>query len=116
MNMHPHSCPLLGAIKLVGVEFTEKGLSLSPALPLEAYQFRSPLLGLSKTPSGYEGWYEPAVAGDWVVELRVPTEERKGFRRVIVNGKQQNLSPAAGEAIKFQGSSARGRPLRWAVR
>ena len=116
MNMHPHSCTLLGAAKLAGVEFTAKGVRLTPALPMESFQFRSPLVGLSTTPSGYEGWYEPAVAGDWVVELRVPPEEKNRFRKVSGNGKRRDLARGAGEVIKFQGSSARGKPLRWAVR
>lgn len=115
MNMHPHSCPLLGATKLLGVEFTEQGLRLAPTLPFSEYQFRSPLLGLSKTPRGYEGWYKPAAPGNWAVQLRLPEEQRRRFTKVKINGREENVSLAADGTLEFRGLSTLHEPLRWAV-
>ena len=59
MNMHPHAWPLYSAAKLLGLEFHETGLRLQPSLPLEEYEFTSPLLGFRKSKQGYTGWYAP---------------------------------------------------------
>jgi hypothetical protein len=76
---------------LLGVEFTEAGVDLAPRLPLESYRFDSPLLGVIKTPAGYEGWYAPSKAGEWRIRLKL-----------TVNG-----------TIEIRGKSAPGKPFRW---
>jgi hypothetical protein len=90
-NLHSHACTLYSAAKLLGVEFTEAGVDLAPRLPLESYRFDSPLLGVIKTPAGYEGWYAPSKAGEWRIRLKL-----------TVNG-----------TIEIRGKSAPGKPFRW---
>jgi hypothetical protein len=116
MNMHSHSDQLYSAAKLLGVEFTEKGLHLAPTLPLDAYSFDSPLLGVKKSSGHYEGWYAPTVAGTWTVTVRLPAADVQGLREVEVNGSKQPLRHTADGAIEFRGESAPGRPLRWSLR
>jgi hypothetical protein len=73
LNLHAHACYLYSATKLLGIEFTEAGVKLRPALPVGAYRFDSPLLGLVKTAAGrYEGWYAPSRAGSWTLEIALP--------------------------------------------
>ena len=86
---------------------------LAPTLPVESYAFRSPLLGLVKSRGRYEGWYEPLVAGEWTIELRLPASERQRFKRLRVNGAKQALTRTPDGAIEFRGASSPGKPLRW---
>jgi hypothetical protein len=116
MNMHPHAVPLYSAAKLLGVEFTEKGLILAPTLPLDVYSFDSPLVGIKKSSGQYEGWYAPLVAGTWAITVRLPAADAERFGYVEVNGSKQALRRTADGAIEFKGESAPGRPLRWSLR
>ena len=116
MNMHAHCNQLYSAGKLVGVEFTEEGLRLAPTLPLDAYSFDSPLVGIKKSSGQYEGWYAPLVAGTWTVTVRLPAADAERFASVEVNGSRQALRRTAEGAIQFQGESAPGKPLRWSLR
>jgi hypothetical protein len=92
MNMHPQSDQLFAAAKLLGVELTEKGLRLAPTLPLDAYSFDSPLLGIKKSSGHYEGWYGPTVASTWTVTVRLPAADARGSTS---RGKRFRPSPAA---------------------
>ena len=114
MNMHVHAWPLYGAVKLLGVEFDERGLSFKPLLPLAEYEFSSPLLGLKKSASGYSGWYAPAEAGQWEIEIRLPESDLKRLARIEINGSTKLLDHSA-KSIRFTGASGRGAPLRWEV-
>jgi hypothetical protein len=116
MNMHAHCNQLYSAAKLLGMEFTEKGLILAPTLPLSLYSFDSPLVGLKKTSDQYEGWYAPLVAGRWAISVRLPAAEAERFEQVQVNGSEQALRRTAEGAIELSGESAPGRPLRWSLR
>jgi len=115
MNLHPHAWPLYSATKLFGIEFTEEGVVLAPALRLESYRFQSPLLGVIKTADRYEGWYEPKVAGKWTINLVLPGEEQKRLKTLRVNGKKEALRRTSDRRIQFRGSGTHGRPLRWIV-
>jgi hypothetical protein len=114
MNMHPHAWPLYTAAKLIGLEFHETGLTLGPGLPLDEYEFTSPLLGFKKTSKGYSGWYSPSSAGRWAIELRPSGAEAARFTRINVNGSTRPLRPTA-NSVRFSGSSSPGKPLRWAL-
>jgi hypothetical protein len=116
MNLHAHACSLYALAKLLGVEFHERGVRLAPALPLDSYRFGAPLLGLAKTPSGYEGWYAPSVPGEWEIQLALPMEETRRLTRVEVNGARVRVVPAPDGAILLKGASAPGKPLRWSAR
>ncbi len=114
MNMHTHAWPLYSAVKLLGVEFNELGLSFTPTLPLHEYEFSSPLLGFSKSARGYSGWYAPAAAGQWELELQLSDSESARFGQVSVNGSIQLLVHTA-KTIRFSGAGEAGSPLRWEV-
>jgi len=116
MNLHSHACTLYSAAKLVGLEFTESGVALAPRLPLESFRLDSPLLGLVKEPSGYQGWYAPSRAGDWVVRISLPPAEARRLARAEVNGAHVRLSATPDGTIELHGASAPGKPLRWSLR
>ena len=115
LNMHTHACPLFAAAKLLGLEFTEVGLTLAPKLPMPSYSFDSPLLGLSKSPRGYEGWYNPSSRGRWTIRLKISASEAKHFDKIEVNGRRLAPGPTGDGIIAFEGESGEGSPLRWSV-
>lgn len=114
MNMHPHAWPLYSAAKLLGLEFHESGINFKPNLPLAEYEFTSPLLGFRKSRNGYAGWYAPATAGRWDIELRLPSSEVARMRQARING-SAGLLPKSTQVIRFTGGSKPGRPLRWEI-
>jgi hypothetical protein len=114
LNMHAHAWPLYTAAKLLGLEFHENGINFRPVLPLPSYEFASPLLGFKKFAGGYSGWYAPATAGDWNIDIAVPEDERSGVRQIIVNGAAQTWERTE-PSIKFRGVSTPAQPLRWKV-
>jgi hypothetical protein len=120
MNMHSHAWPLYSAAKLLGLEFHENGIDFHPDLPLPQYEFASPLLGFEKSLGGYSGWYAPATAGRWNIEIAIPDIDRARVRRVTVNGVTETLksnpsSDSNDRRIRFSGESKPNVPLRWKV-
>jgi hypothetical protein len=69
-------------------------------------------VGVHKSKSGYSGWYEPAVAGSWELEIQLPEPERTRVQALRVNGVAQALPQGAG-AVRLRGESQPGKPLRW---
>lgn len=116
LNMHTHACPLFSLTKLIGLDFTRAGVTLSPRLPLPSYHFDSPLLGLAKSSHGYEGWYNPSVRGAWTIRLKLPAEEATHYRKVEVNGAAASRTVSADGSFVFEGNGGQGSPLRWSVR
>jgi hypothetical protein len=112
MCQHQHAWPLYTAAKLLGLEFHESGLRLAPQLPLDEFAFESPLLGMKKSKSGYTGWYKPAVAGTWEIEIHLPQAERMRLAAIKING-AAHAKPEAAAPIKLRGESQPGKPLRW---
>jgi hypothetical protein len=116
MNLHSHACSLYSLARLLGVEFVEDGVRLRPSLPLESYSFESPLLGIGKSKTGYEGWYAPAAPGEWTLHVTLPESEAGQGMNVEINGKRSRVTVGAGGAIQLKGSSGPGKPLRWSLR
>lgn len=114
LNMHSHAWPLYSAIKLLGTELHPDGVRFKPVLPLDEYDFDTPLLGFKKTPKGYSGWYAPLIEGHWTIEVALPDIELSRLKRLNVNGIQKVLSSADGQ-IQFRGNSSPGAPLRWKI-
>ncbi len=114
MNMHSHAWPLYSVAKLLGLEFHEKGINLRPDLPLPDFEFTSPLLGFKKSHDGYSGWYAPAVAGHWSIDIFLPEADRARLHKVTVNGVSEALHPDE-RKIRFTGESKPNVPLRWKV-
>ena len=107
--MHTHACPLYSLTKLIGIEFTESGVMLSPKLPLPSFRFDSPLLGLIKTAHGYEGWYAPAARNNFSIRLVPAAEELKHLQRVEVNGNKIRAR-IVDNAIELRGIGGGGTP------
>ena len=114
-NMHTHACQLYSLAKLLGIEFTEAGVKWAPEIPLPAFRFESPLVGLIKTAKGYEGWYEPSTRNTWTVSLRLSTEELKKFDRVEANGERVHRARVIDNAIEMRGTGGGGTPMKWSV-
>ena len=114
LNMHTHACPLYSTTKLLGLEFNENGLLLAPRLPLDAFRFESPLLGLIKTAKGYEGWYNPSVRNTWTLRLSLSLDEAKRLQRAEVNGLKVRARVNEG-TIELRGEGGAGNGFRWSL-
>jgi len=114
LNMHTHACPLYSAAKLLGLEFTEKGVAMAPKLPLDSFRFDSPLLGLVKTARGYEGWYSPSVRNTWSVRLSLSADEAKHMQHAEVNGMRVRTRMDQG-TIELRGEGGAGSAFRWSL-
>jgi hypothetical protein len=114
LNMHTHACPLYSLTKLLGFEFSETGVTLAPRLPLASFRFDSSLLGLVKSPRGYEGWYNPVPRNTWSIRLNLAADEAKRLQRVEVNGNRVRARISEG-AIELRGEGGGGTPLKWSV-
>jgi hypothetical protein len=114
--MHPHADQLYAVAKLLGIEFTEVGVTLAPVLPLNVYSFSSPVLGVERSIEGYNGWYNPSVEGTWTIALRLPAAEAERVSHLKVNGTSHPLKRTVEGAFEFLGGSTPGQPLRWSVR
>ena len=114
LNMHTHACPLYALTKLMGVEFTESGVNLAPAVPLASFRFESSLLGIIKSEQGYEGWYNPATEGSYDIRLKLSADVAKSFSRIDVNGKKVPAQLVNG-AFEMRGTGGDGTALRWTI-
>ena len=114
MNMHRHAWPLYSAAKLMGIEFTEKGIDLAPVVPKPEYSFHSRLVGLEKSTHGYAGWYFPQKPGEWTVRLKLPPDETS-LKKLTVNGSSQSPLPQGENTIQFTGTSTGKEALRWSL-
>lgn len=112
MNMHPHAWPLYSAAKLLGLEFHESGINFQPTLPLQNYEFTSPLLGFKKSRNGYSGWYAPVRAGHWKITMKIAEADMLRLRHVRVNGVLE-LVKNSEQGIVFSGESSPNAPLKW---
>jgi hypothetical protein len=113
-NMHTHACPLYSATKLLGLEFTETGIALAPALPVSSFRLESPLIGVIKSATGYEGWYSPQSQNTYTIRVKLLPDELKRFGRVEVNGNKYRARVVDG-AIELRGFGGAGTPVRWAI-
>ena len=114
LNMHAHAWPLYASVKLLGTEFRQNGICFKPDLPLDEYEFDTPLLGFKKASAGYSGWYAPMTAGYWRIEIALPEKILRRLKNLIVNGKQETLH-SDDARISFGGNSLPGAPLRWNI-
>jgi hypothetical protein len=116
LNLHSHACFLYSATKLLGIDFREDGVDLSPGIPGEAFRFGSPLLGLSRSAHGrHEGWYAPSRAGTWTIRVTILEPEAGTMPHAVVNGASAPVRRLPDGAFEFTGSSAPGKPLRWSL-
>jgi hypothetical protein len=106
LNMHAHAWPLYSALKLLGTDFHPQCVRFAPAIPLKEYEFQTPLLGFAKTRKGYAGWYAPATASLWEIEITLPgqnsavsiTSAGTGSRRCCNHAAR--LSPSAAQTLQ----------------
>jgi hypothetical protein len=115
LNLHSHACSLYSTTKLIGLEFTEHGLAISPNLPVESYRFESPLVGVIKSPDGFEGWYAPSQSGAWTVKVTLPQQTLSRLKKAEVNGVSVDIKRISDTTLELTGKSEPGRPLRWRI-
>ncbi len=116
LNLHAHACYLYSATKLLGIDFTEHGVTLRPALPAASYRFESPLLGILRSSEGrYEGWYAPARSGVWTLHIALPSQEALAVTYGEVNGAKVLVKRLAGGVIELTGPGDARKPLRWSL-
>ena len=113
LNLHSHACSLYSAAKLIGLEFTEAGLTLRPALPVESYRFESPLVGVIQSPRSYEGWYQPSQPGEWKIVISLPSTQSAQLTRAEVNGVPVIPRKTTDGSLELTGRSTPATPLRW---
>jgi hypothetical protein len=117
LNLHSHACSMYSISKLIGLEFNEKGLAISPELPIESYRFESPLIGVIKSPGGsYEGWYAPARSGNWTIAISLPQQALLRVTNAEVNGVSHKLTRNSDNSLELTGRSEPGKPLRWLLK
>lgn len=114
LNMHSHAWPLYSATKLLGTEFHPRGIRFTPVIPLDEYEWNSPLLGFKKTPTGYSGWYAPTAHGNWMIEVTLTASELARLKHLSINGVPAAMHKA-GLKLQFRGESGSGAPLRWEI-
>jgi hypothetical protein len=117
LNLHSHACFLYSATKLLGIEFTEQGVTLKPALPASEYRFASPLLGLARSAEGhYDGWYAPARAGLWTLRIQLPSHDAQRISYAAINGSAVTPKRLSSGEFELLGRSDPEKPLRWILR
>jgi hypothetical protein len=116
LNVHAHACFLYSATKLLGIEFTEAGVEMNLQLPEEAWRMESPLLGVARSAGRFEGWYAPSRPGRWTLRIALPDRMAGAVKAVEVNGTRSAAKRLADGRFVVMGSSAEGKPLRWALR
>ena len=117
LNLHSHACFLYSATKLLGIDFTEHGLSLRLTLPESAYRFESPLVGLIRHAGDrFEGWYAPSHAGSWTLRFELPADLAQRNLSCAVNGSPASPKHPAPGVVELTGTSAPGQPLHWNLR
>jgi len=113
-NMHTHAWPLYTIAKLMGVEFTVDGVDLTPSLPLDEYEFKSPLLDFQKSNEGYSGKYAPLVSGTWRITVMLAADELHRISKAVVDGKEVDVIREGGR-ITLSGESTPEEPLIWTL-
>jgi hypothetical protein len=116
LNLHSHACSLYSTAKLINLDFTEHGLAISPDLPVESYRFESPLIGVIKSPDGFEGWYAPSQSGAWTIKVTMPQQAFSRLKKTEVNGVSADFKKVSDNTLELTGRSEPGKPLRWRIR
>jgi len=111
MNANQHALPLIGLIRVAGIEPAPdgEGLRIDPAPASTTVTVDLPLLRLTFDAQSMQGVYRPVVTGSNVLQLRVPP----GASRATVGGQDVPLPPGepfvhvrldynAGDEIPFQ--------------
>jgi hypothetical protein len=116
LNLHSHACSLYSVSKLIGLEFNEHGLAISPDIPVDSYRYESPLIGVIKSAAGnYEGWYAPSQSGHWSIKITLPQQVLLRVTKAEVNGVSVELKRRSENTLELSGSSEPGKPLRWRI-
>jgi hypothetical protein len=76
----------------------------------------SPLLGVARSAGRFEGWYAPSRPGRWTLRIALPDRMAGAVTAVEVNGTRSAAKRLADGRFVVMGSSAEGKPLRWALR
>lgn len=81
-NSNRHAMPLIDLVKLAGVDYDARGVTIRPRVPFAVFSFDTPLLALSYRADAVEGRFGFLSPGE--VTLRLPTAITSP--KVTVNG------------------------------
>ncbi len=113
-NLHPHAWPLYDVTRLIGINFTPEGVELRPTLQQDVYKFKSSLIGLEKTVSGYSGWYNPKKEGTWKLSIELTNQELEKISSISTNGNKNEFA-IMGNRVILTGESKLNKPLSWQI-
>jgi hypothetical protein len=113
-NLHTHAWPLYSITRLIGIDFTSEGVELKPTIPKDSFKFKSSLIGLEKTKSGYSGWYKPKIEGRWKVTIELSSEDLVKINSILTNG-NENEFMVLGNRIVMTGESKIEQPFKWEI-
>jgi hypothetical protein len=82
---------------------------------LDSYRFDSPLVGVVKSQTRFEGWYGPSRSGTWTVRITLPEGEAERFSHAEVNGKRVPLKQQPNGVMEIAGSGSARQPMRWSL-
>jgi len=111
MNMHPHAWQLYSVTKLLGIEFTKKGLCLAPVIPENEYRFNSKLMSFERKTNLFKGSYQPLKAGTYEISIKLPGNPTT----LKVNGKRVSIKFDNQGKILFSGKGGGTKPLTFEI-
>ncbi len=113
-NLHPHAWPLYDITRLIGINFTRKGVEINPTLPKDNFELITSLFGLTKSLNRYSGWYNPKKEGKWNLSFKMSDEELKNIKSISINGVKSDYSIDKG-FLNLIGANKIDKPLTWQI-
>lgn len=86
-------------MKLINIDFTSEGVTITPSIPKQEYSIESPLIGFKKSLNGYSGWYNPPVKRKYILEIRLQKEELERISSIKVNSTEKEVILKDGKVI-----------------
>lgn len=116
LNNNLHAMPLLGALRVAGIEPLADGSGLLVAVPLlrsaaEALELDAPLIRVVEEPGGVRGSYRPPYAGPRSLEVALPT----AIAAAELDGTAVAV-PAGSRSVRFTFTATAGKPVLFRVR
>lgn len=115
MNMNRHAGPLLAALKMAGIAAQRDGILISPRLPFDTFEVRTPLIGFAYAPGQVEGHYAPqgVDGGPVMLRVRLPRAHPNAAWRAVVDGQPCAVEVTGDLAALCLWPSAPGRLMAW---
>jgi hypothetical protein len=112
MNMNRHSGPLLGVIRLCGIDPVGPSLRISPRLPSDRFCLRLPLIRVAYLLDRQRGAYRPVAEGTFPFEVALPAGLTCDTFRLRLDGNETEASCARGH-VSFEVEGKPGKTIEW---